>query len=206
MVKFSTITTRGGDEGKSSLLGGERRFKSDEVFSLLGDIDELTSVLGLFRAQLMLDANNQSTQSSNPNQQYINHLEDYARRIRIIQDLLQKIGGLLALPIHKAEELGKEYLGDGFTQDFWKKKVEELESWEEEDIKDFDLKGFILPGVTLVGAFGDVARSVTRRLERGLVAYVQRLGLDYLKVPQKFINRLSDYLFVICRWIEKDYL
>jgi len=206
MVKFSTITTRGGDEGKSSLLGGERRFKSDEVFSLLGDIDELTSVLGVFRAQLNIDAKHLNATNSNQNHIFTNHLEDYARRVRIIQDLLQKIGGLLALPIHKAEELGKEYLGEAFTQEFWKKKVEDLESWEEEDIKEFELKGFILPGESLVGAFGDVSRSVTRRLERGLVAYVQRLGLDYLKEPQRFINRLSDYLFVICRWIEKDTL
>jgi len=200
MLDFSMITTRGGDEGKSSLLGGERRYKSDEVFSILGDIDELTSVLGVFRAALNQEA--KSLREKGNSHVFLTHLEDYSTRIRIIQDLLQKIGGLVALPIHGSEKLGNEYLGKAYSSAFWGERLQELEDWEKEDIGDFQLKGFILPGDTLVGAYGDVSRSVARRLERGLVGYVQRLGLTYLQVPQKYVNRLSDFLFVICRWIE----
>lgn len=206
MTDFSTITTRGGDEGKSSLIGGERRFKSDEVFVILGDVDELTSVLGLARASMSqyIQEYHAGGRAQNTAMEYLNHLEDYRTRIHTVQDLLQKIGGLLALPIHKADTLGPEYLGSGYGEDFWRKQVAVIEEWQTQDIGEIHLRGFILPGDTLTGAHLDVSRAVCRRLERDLVGYLGRLNLGYLKVPQQFINRLSDWLFIMARWLEQN--
>lgn len=204
MLDFSSITTRGGDEGKTSLLGGERRSKSDHIFEILGTVDELTSQLGVFRAQLAQEADGHFAAAGQSELVAARLLDNFARRTRTIQEELQKIGGLVALPISQATQLGREYLGRAMEKEYWDERLAQIEEWEQEDLPGIVLTGFIIPGDTLVGAIGDLARAVCRRLERLVVHHVQDLGVLYLVGPQRYLNRLSDLLFIMSRALEKD--
>lgn len=202
MIEFSMITTRGGDRGQTSLLGGERRSKADDIFDLLGSLDELSSALGVFRALLRNEAESRLSSVRQGDLDIGLRCEDQALRTRSIQEDLVKLGGLVALPREKLAELAKEYLGPAAREEFWEKRIEVLEGWEKDDLPGIELKGFVLPGDMLVSAQGDMARSICRRVERLMVARIQHLGLDQLIPGQRYLNRLSDLLFIMCRSLD----
>lgn len=177
-IQFSQITTRGGDEGKTSLANGERRFKSEKIFDVLGTIDELSSSLGLFKAHLAECTDLQ-----------VNSM-GLVEQIYTIQKNLVLVGGQVATP---APLVCKKPLDS--------KALEQLESWEQAFIVDLVLKGFIVPGGSVLLASGDLARAVCRRTERQLVQYMQESHALGLEPCQRYLNRLADYLFVVCRQI-----
>lgn len=177
-LQFSHITTRGGDEGKTSLINGERRFKSEIIFEVLGDIDELSSALGVFKAHLA------SAELLPPTALAL------VSQIHVIQKNLVLIGGQVATP---PPLTSKKNLSDT--------ALEELEQWEHELIHGIVMKGFIIPGGSILTASGDIARAVCRRAERHLVQYIQGAYAIGFEPCQKYLNRLSDYLFVLCRQI-----
>lgn len=179
MLEFDQITTRGGDLGESSLYNGERRAKDEAIFESLGDIDELSSHLGLVKhgvrsAGFSLEADT---------------LEGIQKRLILL-------GGEIATPrsaplFHKIEHLSAE-------------DIEWLEAAEYLLLKETEIPPlFVLPGKTELGARTDIARSVCRRAERSLVRCIRREGMIHLARGQNFINRLSDYLFVLGRRIEQ---
>jgi cob(I)alamin adenosyltransferase len=187
-MEFDMITTRGGDGGKSGLFGGERRFKSEQVFSVLGDIDELVSFLGMVR-----------TLARDP--AFARDAAD--TELREIQKALQDISAVIATPvssINKIKPLGKT---DEQWTSYLVKLLDRLEEIEKSYIGAISLNGFIIPGSNELSARFDVARTICRRAERQMVDYIRNLSTDYLRLAQNYLNRLSDCLFVYARHIEQ---
>ena len=182
MVEFEQVTTRGGDRGDTSLYNGDRRAKDENVFEALGDVDELSSCLGLVKARLRLDK-----------------LPGAVGNVESIQKLLLTIGGEIATP--RASDLFHS------ISRLKKADIMELEKMEHLLLKETRIEPeFILPGQSLLSAEIDVARSVCRRAERSLVRCIRRDGSIHLALVQNYLNRLSDYLFILARAAEQHKL
>lgn len=170
---MSKIYTRTGDKGTTSLVGGKRVSKTDPRLDAYGTIDELNSFIGL-----MLSAMDGKAES--------------AENIRWIQQKLFNIGGCLATDTTSFQ------LPDSckiLTPD-----VERMEHMIDALTDGLpEQRSFILPGGTQAASYAHVARTVCRRAER-LVLELP----DDAKAPSEllqYINRLSDYLFVLARRI-----
>lgn len=168
------IYTKTGDQGITSLLGGMRVPKSDLRIDAYGTIDELNSYLGLLRDQ---EVN-----------------EDRSYFLKEIQDRLFTIGADLAtVP-------GKDKIK---KPDLHNDDVEQLE--REMDIMDAELPmltAFILPGGHQSVSFCHLARTVCRRAERITVELASFEPVSELVI--KYLNRLSDYLFVLGRKMAQE--
>ncbi|XXQ29719.1 Cobalamin adenosyltransferase-like domain-containing protein [Plasmodiophora brassicae] len=172
------IYTRSGDQGTSSLYNGKRRPKSDPVFHVLGDIDELNAHIGLAREYC--------TTQDHASLQAIN------KQMSMIQSRLLDIGTHVATPRSSSNEKALERAA------FPGGQTEILESWIDELDKSLPpLRNFILPSGGLPSAAIHVARTVSRRVERDLEPVIQDGDCD--RSVGMFVNRLSDYLFVAAR-------
>ena len=168
------IYTKKGDKGKTTLFGGLSVSKHHIRVEAYGSIDELNSHLGVLIECIR--------------EQHIQ------RSLEIIQFNLFTIGSLLATPLNKKDIL---------NFDFDPSKIQKLETEIDRMDKELKpLKNFILPGGSLESAQAHVARSVCRRAERiiSLLAEQQDVELDILA----YINRLSDYLFMLARFLLKN--
>lgn len=176
------IYTKTGDQGKTSLFGGTRVKKSNPRIDAYGTVDELNSHIGLIRDQLN-------------NKDIINDL------IRI-QNKLFTLGAMLATPPDKEKlKNGSDRLKIEKIQD------EEIKFLEARmDLMDQTLDPmthFILPGGHSVVSFCHIARCVCRRAERLTVELADNESIDnHILI---YLNRLSDYLFVLARKLTKDY-
>lgn len=165
------IYTKTGDRGETSLFGGRRVSKSSQRIELLGNIDELNSILGIAKVYI-----------SNP----------YKNFIEREQSNLLRLGSDVATDLKEKEAFQAKILR------ITSKDVETLES--EIDIWDNtlpQLTTFILPGDNKPSAFIHHARSICRKCERCAV----ELSLDeeINEFVLKYLNRLSDWLFVLAR-------
>jgi cob(I)alamin adenosyltransferase len=179
MVTLSKIYTRGGDAGMTSLGDGKRRRKDDLRIEAYGTVDEANSFIGVARAAL----------SDAPNEVKLGTV------LAAIQNDLFDLGADLCVP---EVEGGPERLR--VRQD----QVDRLE--REIDALNADLlplKSFVLPGGSPAAAAMHVARAVTRRAERLMVKLAaepeEKVGAPALK----YINRLSDFLFVAARHLNR---
>ncbi|KAK8808614.1 hypothetical protein WA158_008515 [Blastocystis sp. Blastoise] len=175
-IKKSNIYTKTGDKGSSSLYNGERRKKYDDVFQALGDTDELNSFIGLARGYCEKSNNGLS------------------EKLIEVQSRLFDLGAAIATPTtgKSDEERLKRVL---FTDD----NILRLEHWIDElDSKLPPFKTFTIPSSYTASAHLQVARSVCRRAERHVVPLVERGEVD--PVVQRYLNRLSDFLYVCGRW------
>ena len=176
-IDFSMITTRGGDDGKSTLVGGERRYKTDQIFNVLGDIDELNSNLGLVKFKM-------------PN---MNIKSDLSH----IQKNLRYISSIIATPVNKLnKELENEH------ENYLDSCIKYIETVESDYIEYIKIDDFIDPGKTEISALLDICRTITRRAERSIVLYISGLPVKCYKLSQNYINRLSDLLFILARYME----
>ena len=185
-LEFDQITTRGGDTGDSTLFNGERRRKDDPIFHLLGDLDELTSSIGVAVAGL---------RQFSPLPAGDKRLKNWFALIDRIQADLVLIGGMVANPDRrstlKARELGEKH-------------VVKLESFQKEMMESTEFPPeFIHPGKTLYSAWMDMARTVCRRCERQTVGLIRNEVMTHLIPCQHYLNRLSDLLFVSARYWEQ---
>ena len=172
---FESVTTKAGDEGKTSLGNGERRYKSETIFELLGNLDELSSNLGLLKLQFVGK----------------NLEQDIPTQIKEIQATLLSIGALVANPGVSNDDQVIVHRNEGV-----KLALSNLENWEQSLLEGFNFEGFILAGSALIPAWFDLSRTVCRRVERSLVRYVHESYTEQLRPSLAFINRLSDYLWV----------
>jgi cob(I)alamin adenosyltransferase len=156
------VSTGGGDDGTTTLLGSGRMGKNDPRIVMLGDVDEASSFLGLARAEAD---------------------EDIGGLLIELQRLLYRVMGDVAMP-KEDNVVGDDDLR--FLDDA-------LEEWRE---RTQIPKEFVIPGESRPGALLDVARSVTRRAERSLVAAGYA---DEHPHALRVVNRLSDLLFVLAR-------
>jgi len=171
--RLSKIYTRTGDDGSTGMADGSRLSKADNLFSVMGDIDELNSHIGLVCAQLQ-QSKDQSIS------------KDFSQSLVIIQHLLFNIGGELAMP---------EYEGVSAMHIEWlEQKIDAMNSTLP------PLKDFILPTGSVLVSQLHVARSVCRRAERQAVLLKEQRPSAIRNTAISFINRLSDWLFVAARF------
>jgi len=174
------VYTKTGDGGSSCLFNMERRSKDDVVFEALGDSDELNVAVGVARefAQEMSEGALDPT---------------LIERLTEIQSRLLDVGSAVATPLDKSSA------GKLKRVDFADAHVDLLEAWiDEYDAALPPLKVFILPSGGRTAVFLHLARTVCRRAERRVVPLVR--GGDCPAVIQRYLNRLSDFLFTAARY------
>ncbi len=179
MVTLTRIYTRGGDGGETSLGRGERVAKHDPRVEAYGTVDEANSVIGLARSAI-------GGSASSP----AHHAEADAMLARIQNDLFD-LGADLCTPEGEARR-GEQALRIVPSQ------VERLE--REIDAMNGELaplKSFILPGGSDAAAWLHLARTVARRAERRMTQLAAEQPVNTEAI--KYINRLSDHLFVLAR-------
>ncbi len=172
MVRLTRIYTRTGDAGRTRLADGSEVAKSNPRVAAYGAVDELNAVLGLTRQQTA-------------------GAPDLDAGLSRIQNDLFDLGADLATP---ARPGGAETLRIVAAQ------VARLE--HEIDAMNASLaplNSFVLPGGSPLGSWLHLARTVCRRAEREASAFIQEEGGDVHAEALRYLNRLSDYLFVAAR-------
>lgn len=178
MVKLNKIYTRTGDDGSTGLASGERRAKHDARVEAYGDVDETNSAIGLARL---------STAA----------MPELDAMLERIQNDMFDLGADLATP-PSDQPLGYEPLRIVMAQ------VTRLEA--EIDLLNArlaPLRSFVLPGGSPAAAALHLARAISRRAERRMVALAAS-GEEVSAPALQFINRLSDFLFVAARVANHD--
>lgn len=174
----SKIYTRTGDEGKTALVSGNRILKSDLRIDLYGEVDELNSRVGF--ACSLLD----SAFSSE-----INFLHS-------VQSTLFDLGSNLACE----EENRNKYKLPQISEKIIKDIEDEIDRM---DAEVEPLKTFILPGGSTASSAFHLARTSARSVERKLVNFKEASGEGIPHLSLVAINRLSDYFFVLSRYVNK---
>ncbi len=170
MVKLNKIYTRTGDDGTTGLVDGSRLSKSSPRMAAIGDVDELNSLTGV--AALLA-------------------AEPMLGQLRAIQNDLFDLGADLATP-------GMDFEPTEMELRIIPAQITRLE--DEIDAMNADLEpltSFILPGGSPLSAHLHVTRSAARRAERSMVKAAEAATLNPMAL--RYINRLSDWLFVAAR-------
>lgn len=174
MVVLNRIYTRTGDEGTTMLGNGERRKKYDLRVSAYGTVDEVTAAIGVARL----------------------HTKDTpvdAMLARIQNDLFDLAADLCSPD--KGKGPGGERLAIVDAQ------IERLEREIDRLNAELEpLRSFVLPGGDAAAAYLHLARTVARRAERLIVELAERPGESVSAAVRKYVNRLSDLLFVASRY------
>ena len=166
-MKKSNVYTRAGDDGTTSLVGGERVPKSHCRIEVYGTVDELNAFLGLLSVALK---------------------EDEDRRfVSGIQRRLFAVGGYLATP-------GSEKGMCKIEQQCIGRMEQEIDRIDAQLPR---LKSFAIPGGSEAAARAHICRTVCRRAERAAYRLSESEPVD--PIILKYLNRLSDYLFVLAR-------
>ena len=171
-MKITRVYTRTGDKGTTSLVGGVRIKKSDIRLEAYGTVDELSAHLGLLAAMLTDDGHRQT--------------------IIRIQNNLFNVCTHLATDQSQTPLYPSAHLAEGETA-FLEQEVDRLMALLPER------QGFVLPGGTQAAAQAHVARTVCRRAERRIAALAEVATVG--EEMQQYVNRLSDYLFVLAKII-----
>ena len=183
MVRITRVHTGGGDKGETSLLDGTRVSKGNPRVEMYGTIDELNSQLGMVRMEL---------------QRFDKASDELKKTIDIVLGRVQQelfdIGGECACTPGKLPSvmvLISEKEGD--------RLVEEMNMWLE-DIE--PLESFIMPTGSAPVASLHVSRTVARRAERIACSMIENEGESAVRIEIiSYLNRLSDWMFVMGRWI-----
>jgi cob(I)alamin adenosyltransferase len=177
MVKLNKIYTRTGDAGTTGLGTGERVSKDGVRIAAYGSVDEANSAIGMVRVHMAGG-----------------HLGLDAKLERIQNDLFD-LGADLCVP-DRGETLAYTPLRMSEAQvDRIEAEIDELNS----ELK--PLNSFVLPGGSAAAAALHVARTVCRRAERDMVTLATTPGEPVSEPAMKYINRLSDFLFVASRYV-----
>lgn len=169
----SQLYTGTGDRGLTSLVGGERVKKNSLRLEAYGTIDELSSSLGVVAAD----------PTCSP---------EVKGEIREVQNELFNIGAYLATAAPRGTEPACASLADG-------SKIEQLEGWIDSlDEQTPKIRAFVLPGGCMTAAECHMARTICRRAERAILALADEEYVDPALI--RYINRLSDYLFIAARF------
>ena len=177
MVVLNKIYTRTGDDGTTALGTGQRRKKYDRRISAYGTIDEVNAAIGVARLHLAGDA-----------------LVDTAMS-RIQNDLFD-LGADLCTPDNgKGKGPGGARLTVTETQVAWlEAEIDRLNAELE------PLRSFVLPGGSAAAAYLHLARTICRRAERLIVELKDDPAESVSAAVVKYVNRLSDFLFVASRY------
>lgn len=174
--RLSKIYTRTGDGGTTGMADGSRVSKSDLRFDAMGKIDLLNSQIGLLRGYLTQDNHTQNSQAQ------------FDAKLSRLQHQLFNLGGELAMPEYR-----------GILADYVTELENQIDEWNTHLPP---LKDFILPAGTIVTSQVHIARCYCRDAERLLVALNSRDD-NVSPLSLQFINRLSDWLFVLARVVAR---
>jgi cob(I)alamin adenosyltransferase len=174
MVKLTKIYTRGGDTGRTSLVGGERVAKCSPRVTAYGAVDETNAAIGLARLHTAGEAD--------------------AALSRIQNDLFD-LGADLATPGEDFEDASSLRIVEAQVVRL-EREIDALN----ERLK--PLTSFVLPGGTAAAAALHHCRVVARRAERDIVALAESEPVNPAAI--RYANRLSDYLFVLARHLNDD--
>lgn len=168
---MARIVTKTGDKGTTGIFGGERVNKDDPRIEANGCMDELNAQLGLIRSMMAED-------------------KDLHQYIGSMQMAIMQMMSLIATPSHRRGEN---------PNNFDPQWLQELEERTAKLMSETPNNGyFILPGGTILSAQIQIARTVCRRAERRLWTLERIDPLPEGLIP--WVNRLSDYLFVLAKW------
>jgi cob(I)alamin adenosyltransferase len=170
------IYTKTGDLGETSLVGGTRVSKGNPRLEAYGTLDELNSVLGLVRAHLAELSDK-------------NLLTSLDARLQMVQNNLFNIGSHLA-----CEDASLQTRLPGLTKAAMTELETDMDTWEATLPP---LREFILPGGSKPAAHAHVARTICRRAEREVVRLRESTAVEADHII--FLNRLSDWLFLLAR-------
>jgi cob(I)alamin adenosyltransferase len=180
-IRITRVYTRTGDRGETALVGGKRVPKDAPRIEAYGTVDELNAALGLARA---------FNAERLPEGEGHRWLDEALRRL---QNELFDLGSELATPEDAVYE-GMHRVGDA--------EVRELERLIDHCQKELaPLKSFVLPGGGRIGAALHQARTICRRAERDILRLSRAEPIA--EWPLRYVNRLSDLLFVLSRWVAK---
>ncbi len=188
-IRITRVYTRTGDGGETALVGGRRVAKDAPRIEAYGTIDELNAAIGLARVF------NAERLKKGKDHRWLDEV------FRRLQNELFDLGSELATPEDGAYE-GMHRVSEAQVT-----ALEKLMDKCQKDLK--PLKSFVLPGGGRVGGFLHQARTVCRRAERRVLALARVETIS--PWPLKYVNRLSDLLFVLSRWVghrlgETEYL
>ena len=170
MVKLNKIYTRTGDDGSTGLSDGSRASKDCFRVRAYGEVDEANSAIGVARL-------------------HIDNIE-LERSLARIQNDMFDLGADLSTPTLEDDSKALRVV---------QSQIDRLETELDALNKDLaPLKTFVLPGGTPPAAYLHLARAITRRAEREIVTMAREEDINPLAL--KYINRLSDFLFVAARW------
>lgn len=176
MTKKSALYTKSGDKGETSLVCGTRISKDEEQLYLYGEVDELNSWIGFLIAKLKRD--------------------DEVALLTSIQHQLFNLGSQLACSEENREKFKLPVLSEEVLKEL-EQGIDRLDALVPK------LTNFILPGGHKASAMAHICRTVTRRVERGVVHWAKE-GNAIPSFSVELLNRLSDYFFVLARVLNQD--
>jgi cob(I)alamin adenosyltransferase len=177
-MRITKVYTKTGDKGKTRLAGGQEVWKDSLRVEAYGTVDELNASLGAVCALWWVEISRPS-------------FAEIARELRWMQHKLFDIGGVLAtVPGQSFPNMPSIKAGD-VTH------LEKLVDGWQENLH--PLKEFILPGGGAIASALHLTRTVCRRAERRCVSLMHQETVDQALIM--FLNRLSDALFVLARWV-----
>ena len=175
-ITISKVYTKTGDDGKTSLVGGQKVLKTNIRINAFGEIDELNSIIGLSIEELKLIEYN---------------FDSLINTLYRIQNDLFNLGTILAT---KSQDM-TESMPRITAHD-----IKVLENEIDKSNKDLPvLHSFVLPGGSKINAYLHLARTVCRRCERVCCDLYEKEKID--KIVISYLNRLSDAFFVWSRWV-----
>ncbi len=171
----SVVYTKTGDRGRTSLIGGTRVPKNDPRLEAYGTVDELNSFIGMIRSY-SID-------------------EESASQIVEIQNVLFEVGAYLATDTNVADLRDKLKYDDKYIANL-EYAMDKMES----ELP--PMKYFVLPGGNPAVSYCHISRTVCRRTERRILEVLDESEANSWVI--RYVNRLSDYLFVLSRFLSKQ--
>ena len=179
-MKKAKVYTRTGDKGTTGLVSGNRISKADSRIDLYGELDELNSRVGVGVSYLAIDVE-------------FKNVVDFLHHI---QSAIFDLGSNLACEVENRAKYNLPQISDAYITEI-EQEIDRMDGELEE------LKSFILPGGTHAAAAFHVCRTGARSVERKLIQYFETTGEELPQNSAIFLNRLSDYFFMLSRYINK---
>jgi cob(I)alamin adenosyltransferase len=180
-LRITRVYTRTGDGGETGLVGGQRVSKADPRIEAYGTVDELAALIGVARLELVADRTRLSPEDG----------DRVDAMLEFCGNKLFTLGGDLATRIPDRHPMMPVIVDDDVA--FLERACDAYNGALP------PLKDFVLPGGTRLSAALHVCRTVARRTEREVIrlSSLEETG----ELPVRYLNRLSDFLFVLSRWV-----
>lgn len=179
-MKKSKVYTRTGDKGTTALVSGARISKADLRIDLYGQVDELNSRVGMMVSFMQ-------------EMKFFNSEINFLHRL---QSVLFDLGSQLATEVENREKYKLPKIKAEFIVEM-EAEIDRMDSELE------PMKYFILPGGCKASSAAHLCRTGSRHVERLLVSFSEKVDEELPENSAQFINRTSDYFFVLARFIEK---